>query len=384
LSQPQSDSDINIVIADPQGKIVNQSFNYDIKENDITFRPGVIRRVENNGMRLMIFNSSVMSGNTTLAYLQVAYNLEKDYKFVNILFILLAGSDALGIILSILVGYIVSRRMLKPIDKITKTAQSISISDLEKRIPKGKADDEIARLAVTFNDMLDRLKDSIDRQGRFVSDASHELRTPISVILGYVGLIDRWGKNDRKILQESINAIKNETVSMHELIEKLLFLARSDNGKAAVNKEPVDLLQLFTEVAEESRLIAPGKDISADICGSPRLNADRKMIKQMLRNLVDNSIKFTKPDGSISIHAENAGDNVGITVEDNGTGIPADEISRIFDRFYRVDKARSKETGGSGLGLSIVKSIVDAHGGEIRIDSAPGKGTSIIILLPQP
>jgi two-component system, OmpR family, sensor histidine kinase ArlS len=384
LSEAQSDSDINIAIADSQGKIVNESTNYTIKENDVTFRPGIIRRVKNDGKRLMILNSMVMSGNSVIGYLQVAYNLEKSYKFMEILFMLLAVSDALGIVLSILVGYAVSRRMLRPIDKITKTAQSISINDLGRRIPAGKADDEITRLAVTFNDMLDRLKDSVDRQGRFVSDASHELRTPVSVILGYAGLLDRGGKNDRKVLQESVDAIKNETIGMHELIEKLLFLARSDGSKTTVSKEPVDLLQLLADVADESRMIAPGKDISVDVFGNPALNADRRMMKQMLRNLVDNSIKFTKPDGSIAIHAEKAGgDMVKITVEDNGIGIPSDEIGHIFDRFYRVDKTRAKVTGGSGLGLSIVKSIVDAHGGEISIESTPENGTHVTIFLPK-
>jgi heavy metal sensor kinase len=384
LGEALSDSDINVIIADPQGTVVNQSSNFEIKDNDIQYRPGFTRRVKNNGMRLMILNAKVESSKGLVAYLQVAYNLEKDYRFIDVLFVLMAISDSLGIVLSVFIGYFVGRRMLRPIDKIAKTAQSISINDLEGRIPLGRADDELSRLAVTFNDMLDRLKDSIERQGRFVSDASHELRTPISVIMGYIGLIDRWGKNDRKVLQESIDAINNETLGMHELIEKLLFLARSDSGKAPAKREPVDLAELFNEVAEESRMIAPGKRISADVSGSPRLIADGKMLKQMLRNLVDNSIKFTKPDGSIGMHAEAVGeDKVRILVEDDGTGIPPEDMDRIFDRFYRVDKARAKETGGSGLGLAIVKSIVDAHGGEIHIDSAPGEGTRITILLPQ-
>jgi two-component system sensor histidine kinase ArlS len=383
LGEAQTDSDINITIADAQGNIVNRSLNFNITSNDVTARPGVIRRIENDGMRLMVYNSRVMSGNELVAYLQVAYNLEKDYGFIKLLFFLLAGSDALGIVLSVFVGYIVGRRMLRPIDRITKTAQSISINELEGRIPLGKADDELAHLASTLNSMLDRLKDSIDRQSRFVSDASHELRTPISVILGYIGLIDRWGKDDRKVLQESVDAIKGEADSMHELIEKLLFLARNDSGKIAATKEPTNLQQLFEDIAEESKMIAPDRNFPIRLYSSMTLNADRKMLKQMLRNLIDNGIKFTKPGGIISLTAMNAGGNIRIVVEDDGTGIPPEEIGRIFDRFYRVDKARAKENGGSGLGLAIVKSIVDAHGGDINIDSEPGKGTRISILLPR-
>jgi two-component system, OmpR family, sensor histidine kinase ArlS len=383
LSDAQSDSDINIAIADRTGKIVNQSNNYMILGNDVLSRPGVIRRVKNNGMRLMILNTEVKNGEETIAWLQVAYSLERDYKFIGILFMILAISDAFGIATSILAGYLVSRRMLRPIDKITKTAQSISISDLGSRIPAGGADDEILRLAVTFNDMLDRLQDSIDRQSRFVSDASHELRTPISVILGYVNLLDRWGKDDRKVLQESVDAIKNEAMDMKDLTEKLLYLARSDNGKMIVSRESFDLSALLDEILEESRMIAPHIGFSVDAKDKLTVNADRKMIKQLVRNLLDNSIKFSKQDGKIGITAAGDSEGIKLTVRDNGAGMPQEEVEHVFDRFYRVDKARAKETGGSGLGLAIVKSIVDAHGGSIGMESSPERGTVVSIILPK-
>jgi two-component system, OmpR family, sensor histidine kinase ArlS len=383
LSEAQQDSDINIVIADANGKIINNADNYQITDNDLLFRPGVIRRIGNNGRRLMILNSSVMDGTKKVAIAQVAYSLEKSYRFINILFILLASSDALGILSSILVGYFLSQRMLKPIDKITKTAQTISINDLASRIPVGNADDEITRLAVTFNDMLDRLKDSIDRQSRFVSDASHELRTPISVISGYVNLLDRWGKDDIKVLQESVDAIKTEATGMRELIEKLLFLARNDSGKMIINKEPFDVVELLQDIADESKLIAPQIEFSIVSNERLMLNADPKMIKQLLRILIDNSIKFTKINGKIGLHAATSDENIRIMVTDNGIGVPSEEVCHIFDRFYRVDKARAKDTGGSGLGLSIAKSISDIHNGDIYMESSPGNGTCVTVVLPQ-
>lgn len=382
LTEAQSDSDISVIIAGPDGKIVNESSNYIIKDNNILSHIGVLRRAEVNGMHLVMLNSEVRSGSRIVAYLQIALSLEKSYRYIGILFWLLAIADSIGILASVLVGYIVSKRMLRPIDKVTRTAQSISINDLGGRIPVGKVDDEISRLAVTFNSMLDRLQDSIEKQAQFVSDASHELRTPISVVLGYASLLDRWGKDDRKVLQESVDAIKNETLGMRELVEKLLFLARNDSGKMPVHKAPFDVSELLRDVAEESSMIAPGRNIACDCPESLTLNADRNLVKQMLRNLIDNSIKFTKSDGTIRIHAATGDESVRIVVEDNGIGVPANEVGHVFDRFYRVDKARAKETGGSGLGLAIVKSIAELHGGDISMESTQGKGTSVTIMLP--
>lgn len=382
LTEARSDSNISITIANANGKIVNQSDNLIAKDNDLLSHLNVIRRFEINGAHWAVMNSRVSNGASTVAYLQIAFNMETSYRFVGMLFGLLAVTDSIGILLSILIGNIVSKRMLIPINRITKTAQSISIYDLGSRIPINNADDEITRLAMTINHMLDRLQNSINKQIQFVSDASHELRTPISIVLGYVSLLNSWGKDDKTVLQESLDAIQKEALDMRQLAEKLLFLARNDSGRVPVNKEPFDVCELTQEVVEESKMIAPEMNIQAHCSGSFELQADRNLVKQMLRSLVDNSIKFTNPTGEIHIYAATHGEKMSIVVEDNGVGVPADEREHVFDRFYRVDKARSKETGGSGLGLSIVKSIVDLHGGDISIDSAQSKGTRVTIDMP--
>lgn len=383
LDEARVDTDINIAIASPDGKIVNGSSNFYIPDNDATTRPGVIRRLRTGGLHLMILNTKVMGGNGALGWLQVALNLQKSDNFVEILFAQLAFADSLGILLSVLAGYLVGRRMLRPIDRITKTANSIGIRDLDKRIPVGSADDELSRLAVTFNAMLDRLKASVERQSRFVSDASHELRTPISVILGYAGLLDRWGKEDKKVLQESVDAIKHEALSMRELTDRLLFLAKSDGGALKIERETFTVADLLEEVAGDCRLIAPGVAVSVACQEGLRCEADKSMLKEALRNLVDNSVKFTKEGGRIELSAVKDGGRAALSVRDYGIGIPPEEMDNIFDRFYRVDKARAKDTGGSGLGLSIVKGIVDAHGGTVEIESLPGEGTCIVIKLPR-
>lgn len=383
LSDVQSNPDINVKIADAKGKIVNALNNFNVNQININSNLNLTREIELGEEHLIIRNTKISNTGTVKAYLQVVRNMEKEYAFLKILFIVMAAADFVGIILSVLVGFIISRRILNPIDNITKTAKNISISDLNSRIEVGETDDELTRLAVTFNEMIERLKVSFEKQNQFVSDASHELRTPISVIQGYANLIDRWGKDDQKVLQESIEAIKNETSNMGELVERLLFLARGDIGRLKLSKENIKLAQLAEEVVKESRLIAPEHNLNFIVDESIEVNADRKMLKQMLRALVDNSIKFTPKGGKIGIFAELETNKVKIIVRDTGAGIHQNEIENIFNRFYRVDKARTKETGGSGLGLSIVKWIVDAHDGEIFVESTVGKGTSIIILLPR-
>ena len=381
IGEARTDATISVRIANSEGVLVNSKSSFQWKEVPLSSSLDSVKKIESGELHLVLANRQVLVDGRTKAYLQVAGSMENEYMFLKVLFILMACADTVGIAISLLAGYLISRRLLLPIDRITKAAQSISINNLNRRIEVSQADDELSRLAETFNEMIGRLKQSFDKQSQFVSDASHELRTPISVIQGYIGLIDRWGKEDRSVLQESIDAIKNETSGMTELIERLLFLARGDSGNQKLQKIEFSLNELIEEVYKESRLISQIHYLHCDIAEEIMLTADRKMIKQMLRALIDNSLKFTPPDGTITVHAGKKNDTVHIAVEDTGIGIPEDEVDNIFNRFYRVDKARSKESGGSGLGLSIVKWIVDAHGGSIRAESTVGKGTAITIML---
>ncbi|MCR4435822.1 MAG: ATP-binding protein [Clostridiales bacterium] len=382
IREVEFDPTINIRIANSEGVVVNSLNNFKWSAIQFTSEASSIRKIKENGLHIIVKNKEVLSDGKVTAYIQVAGNMEKEYLFLKILFIFMAGADLAGIAISLIVGYLISRRMLFPIDRITKAAQSISINNLDRRIEVSQTDDELSRLARTFNEMIDRLKLSFEKQNQFVSDASHELRTPISVIQGYIGLIDRWGKEDRNVLQESINAIKNETSGMTELIEKLLFLARGDSGYQKLQKSEFSLNELIDEVGRESRLISQEHSIQYGADEEISLFADRKMLKQMLRALIDNSIKFTPANGAIDIRAYKNKNTIMINIKDTGIGIPQEDINRIFNRFYRVDKARAKETGGSGLGLSIVKWIADAHNAKIKAESIVGEGTSITVEFP--
>lgn len=295
------------------------------------------------------------------------------------------------------------RRTLKPISELTEAAQTlnkagasldirnmealagklegINASKLDTRIQINETQDELKSLAKAINSMLDRINESYRAQVRFVSDASHELRTPISVIQGYANLLDRWGKRDEKTLQESINAIKEETANMKELVEQLLFLARGDNNTIALQIEEIRLKDLVGEVVSETQMIDSAHEYEAKLTDAS-IFVDKGLIKQALRILVDNSIKYTEPGGHIVISAGFDGDFARLAVQDDGIGIEPEAVPNIFDRFYRTDESRARATGGAGLGLSIAKWIAARHGGHMEVLSREGIGTRISILLP--
>lgn len=381
LNEAVANPSVEIVIADAQGGVISQSADTGLP---VTESPGVIREIHEGDSHIIVQNSLVATGGQTQAYVQIRLDFMLQDSFLRVAQIAIGIADIAGILLSLLAGNLAAKRMLRPIDNMTKTAREISITDLNRRIDEGDGNDEITRLAGTFNDMIARLRVSFERQNAFVSDASHELRTPIAVIRGYIDMIDRWGKNDPSILNEAIGAIQNETHNMEDLVEKLLFLARNDTGRLNVAKEVFDLPELADEVTTEYGLIAPGREVVAKIPAGMQLCADRRLIKQALRALVDNGIKFSPEGGTIRIRAAEEGLETAITVEDRGIGIAPEKIGSIFERFYRVDSARERKTGGVGLGLSIVQTIVLAHRGRISVKSQPGQGTAVTILLPVP
>ncbi|MBV7276029.1 HAMP domain-containing protein [Clostridiaceae bacterium UIB06] len=371
---------VYVKITDSEGKMISISprWNKDFSFQNSSEKVLKIEKQEKH----LVYKSNSIKINNKLFVLTVVKDMEYEYHFLKLLLIMVAISNVLGIIIAVLSGMFVSKKMLTPIDKITKTAQSVSIQGLNKRIEVNAADDELSRLARTFNEMIERLQKSFESQNKFVSDASHELRTPISVIQGYINLLDRWGKEDKEVLQKAINIIKNETANMTNLIEKLLFLARGDNNSLKLEKEIFDLNTLIDEVVKESSVIAPKLNIASERNDKIIIYADFRLIKQALRALVDNSIKYTQEEGEIKINSYRRLGEAEITIEDSGIGISEEEIPNLFNRFYRVDKARSKKTGGSGLGLAIVKHIIDRHCGKICIESDFGKGTKVTINLP--
>lgn len=245
-------------------------------------------------------------------------------------------------------------------------------------------DKDLQGLELAVNNLIDRMRESYRQQSRFVSDASHELRTPISVIQGYANMLDRWGKEDETVLEEGIEAIRHESEHMSTLVEQLLFLARSDSGKNEMVMETVSLSKLVEEAYEESMMIDEEhfymlKKLTE---GEVMISGDATMLKQTMRILADNAMKYTNEKDEIIFAFGRSGTEVFFYVQDSGVGMKEQDITHVFERFYRSDEARNKETGGTGLGLSIAKWIVDKHRGHFEILSREGLGTRITVWLP--
>lgn len=368
-------------IVDSSGKVIYTSRG--MKEISIPYKENIDIpvKIDKDNKDLAYVNTLVKVGDGIL-YIQVVKNMENEYFFLKLLFALMFIADAIGIFVSFIAGYIVTKRALRPVDYMTKEVREIDAHGLNKRLKIYGNDDELTRLAKTFNDMLDRLEDSFRRQDTFVSDASHELRTPISVIKGYVDMLDRWGKDNRAVLQEAIDAIKKEIDDMEKLIKRLLLLAKGDSKTLKLNKEQFILSDVINEVVEEIKMLSEDRNIIVKIENNIKIVADKNLIKELIRIFMDNAVKYTESDGNIEIICRTDKANAYIIIKDDGIGIPNKDISRIFDRFYRVDKARAKETGGTGLGLSIAKRIIDEHGGNVMVKSEISKGTEFTITLP--
>ena len=289
------------------------------------------------------------------------------------------------LLLTALIGRFIARRALKPVAKITQTAKDIgSGANLSQRIPVPEVKDEIGELALTFNSMMDRLESSFSQMRQFSSDASHELRTPLTVLKGQSELT--LGKERKpKEYQEVISSNLEEIQYMSKVLEDLFMLSKSDENQIALDYESVDLKLLIEEICRHAQIIASEKNIKIITAYIERIQVygDPVRLRQMIWNVIVNGIKYTQPDGEVTISLQEKKDIALITIQDNGIGISNSDLPLIFNRFYRVDKARSREEGGTGLGLSICKFIVDAHKGSIDIESTLGEGTKFKIKLPK-
>ncbi|WP_394266769.1 ATP-binding protein [Anaerotignum sp.] len=291
-------------------------------------------------------------------------------------------ADFIGIFCAFLAGRYISRRVLKPMEQIRTTAERISIEDLTQRIDLDGPDDEMKELTITFNSMIDRLEKAFHRQNQFVSDASHELRTPISVIQGYASLINRWGKSNPDVLQESIDSILSETEHMKELINNLLFLAKSDQNRMHAKRVRMCLNDVAQEIVKELDLLQQDRQITYEETEQVEINGDGDLIKQLLWIHGENALKYTTKGGKIHIKVWKDKKYAYVSIADDGMGIAEEEQSKIFDRFYREDKSRNKEISGTGLGLSIAKWIVSSHDGAILVESKRGEGATFIDCFP--
>ncbi len=330
------------------------------------------------GAHLRVAASPLRIGGDVYGYIQVATSLRTVDAAIDRLLKIMLVSGAFTLLASLLLGDLLARRALKPIETIGETARQITAADdLGRRIPNRGPQDEIGRLATTFNQTLERLEQLFNVQRRFVADVSHEMRTPLTSIQGNLDLMRRIGYDE-----EAMEAIESESRRMARLVDDLLLLAKADAGRLPLGHGLVELDTLVLEVYNQALGLAQGVSVRLGDIDQVQVMGDTDRLKQLLLNLVSNGLKYTPEGGSVTLLLAREGDQARVTVSDTGIGIPETDLPHIFDRFYRVDKARSRAQGGTGLGLSIAKWIADAHGGELSITSEIGSGTIVTVRLP--
>ena len=325
--------------------------------------------------------TDILINGDSVGTLTAVYRIDREYDFLTMLAWLLVLLKCVGALLALATGRFTASRMLRPISGMIHRARSIDANALDARLEVPEAEDELRLLAQTINGMLDRVEAAHLRQAQFAQDASHELRTPLAVLQGNADLLARWGKDDPAVRDTCIAAIQRQTAYMHRMVENLLFLTRGDGSRQALNLAEVDLPALLQEVAEVRWEIDPLHRYALDAPASCKIRADETLIRQLLLILMDNAAKYTPEGGDIRISAMQRDGMLELEVRNMGCGVPEDQLERIFDRFYRVDKARARESGGAGLGLSIARTIVQLHRGTIRAENAR-PGLRVRISLP--
>ena len=279
-------------------------------------------------------------------------------------------------------GMFLANRTLQPVDHITDIAREIGEGDLSRRI-NIQSEDELGRLASTLNWMIARLEEAFQKQRQFAADASHELRTPLAIIQAESSLaLDK--KRTQVEYRRSLDLVSQEVTYMSEIIGKLLLLARNDAGIEPLNLQEVNVKDLFTELSSDVEALAQEKGVAFNLGPMDNLTVkgDRFRLRQLFLNVLDNAIRYTPSGGTVSSLLVRKNGSALVSISDTGMGIPAEDLPFIFDRFYRVDKARSRPDGGLGLGLAIASSIAKLHGGGIEVESQVGKGSTFQITLP--
>jgi len=297
--------------------------------------------------------------------------------------LMLAIGLPIAVCVAVAGGFALVRRALKPVDRLSHKAADITQHNLSERLPVVRTGDELERLSLSLNLMISRLEDAINSSKQFVADASHELRTPLAVLRGELeGLAqDAQLKSQTR---ETLGSLLEEVDRLAKIVEGLLALSRLDTGEAKTEWVRFDLAELAATTADQMSLLAEDKNITVS-CECPRgvtVEGDRSRLKQVVVNLLDNAIKYTPNGGQVRLKIAAEGGHAILTVTDDGIGIPPEALPHVFKRFYRVDGSRSRDQGGAGLGLSIVKSICAAHGADVDVWSSPGKGSSFRIRQP--
>ena len=336
-----------------------------------------------DGVPLRVLTLRVQAGGKTFIA-QLAYPLDDFFealaRFRRVLFL----SSPFLLLLASAGGYWLSRRALGPVDQVAREARSISAQNLSSRLPVPRTGDELQRLSETLNGMLERLEQAFRRITQFTADASHELRTPVALMRTRAEIVLRRSRSEEEY-RETLRQILEDLQRTSALIENLMLLARADSGAAALERARLDLSESVNEACLEGRALAEAKqiDLQLELPESPVwVYGDAHSLRRLFLILLDNAVKYTPPQGRITVSLRAADGCALAQVRDTGIGIAAGDLPHVFERFFRADRARSRQTGGAGLGLAIGKWIAEAHGGTVEAQSRPGEGSVFQVRIP--
>ena len=374
----------NVSIYEANGKYIVGQYIYDVV--NIPFREGIPRRESVDGKEYIVYDTKTPTppGIRGGFWIRGVESVNSTILLGRSAIIIMLIMIPIILFLTALGGYYITKRAFKPVNNIVKTANDISrqkdITQRIKILPDAK-EDELHHLSVTLNKMLDKIENLIMQEKQFTSDASHELRTPISVILARGEYLLDIAKDEKE--KELAQTIVDKSKQVSKLVSRLLLLARIDQHRQKFNKEKVDLGVLVDIAIDSTKELADQKGItlSSNVNEGTIVEADESLLLSAITNLISNGIKYGHREGCVSVTASKNDNRTEIVVADNGMGISSEHIDKIWTRFYRVDDVRNDEYGSSGLGLSMVKSIIELHGGEITVESEPGKGTEFRINL---
>jgi two-component system, OmpR family, sensor histidine kinase ArlS len=317
--------------------------------------------------------------------IEIARRLVKFRRMTNMLFFIMTVIGIAAMITSAFAGRLVAQNFVGRLKTLTKTMMDIKNKEMKKRIDVPASKDEMSELMAMFNKMMDEIERLFDQQKQFVEDASHELRTPIAILEGHLSLLQRWGKHNPDILEESLKAATQEVERLKKLALELLDLSRAETITVPDDIAPIDPKQTIEQVVKNFHVLYPNFQFIIDdlLSGTVRIRMTKYHFEQLLLILLDNAVKYTQQAKQVAISIKEEERFVTVAVKDYGIGIPRDQLEKVFLRFYRVDKARSREKGGVGLGLAIAKEIIDKYNGQITIDSEVGKGTTVALSIPR-
>ncbi len=348
-----------------------------------TVHNDLLRKVNLSSGSVLVAAYRYTAGDGARYWVEVGASSERTDATVRQVLLILAVGLPIAVCVAVAGGFVLVRRALKPVDRVSQKAAEITQHNLSKRLPVMRTGDELERLSLSLNLMISRLEEVINSSKQFVADASHELRTPLAVLRGELEGLAQDSQLKAQT-RETLGSMLEEVDRLGEVVEGLLALSRLDTGEGKSGWVRFDLAELVVTTADQMSLLAEDKNITvvSDAPAPVMIQGDRARLKQVVVNLLDNAIKYTPNGGRITLKITQEGGDALLDVADEGVGIPAEALPHVFKRFYRVDDSRSRERGGAGLGLSIVKSICDAHGARVEVSSIPGRGSHFRIRQP--